>query len=248
MAGSNPNPDPRDDIYGLACVSYELLAGKHPFDRKPAHKAQEEGLVPPPILRLSRRRMRALERGLAFDREQRTPSVHEFLEELEQKPKARHWLRTSVAVLAVAVAVTAGLSWYTSAQQCAALDRDFLDGLRAEAKPALPALDRGYRDVLLEQGNEYLAEAAAGYDPALLSMGTTSALGAFTAMYGFDRQDAAADAGVMRVLEAYRTRADNLLEAGDAQGALAAADYGLATHPRHCALSSLKRRAQAMLE
>jgi serine/threonine protein kinase len=248
MGQGKVEPDPRDDIYGLACVSYELLAGKHPFGRKPAHKAKEEKLVPPTIPGLPKRRMRALARGLAFERAARTPSVHEFLEDLEQKPKARHWLRTGVAALGVAAAVTVGFTWYTSAQQCATVDREFLDELRAAAKPRLPSVDPSYRDVLLEQGGEYLAEAAESFDPTLLSVGVSSALGSFTGVYSFDRQDAAADAGVLRVLEAYRTRADSLLEAGDARGAITAADYGLAVHPRHCALSSLKRRAQALLD
>lgn len=248
MSDGKLEPDPRDDIYGLACVSYELLAGKHPFGRKPAHKARDEKLVPADIPGVPKRRMRALLRGLAFERENRAPSVHAFLEELEQKPKSRHWLRTAAAAVVVAGAVTAGLTWYTSAQQCAALDQEFLDRLRADAKPALPSTDPSYRDVLLEQGGEYLAEAAESFDPGLLSVGVSSALGSFLGMYGFNRQDAEADAGVLRVIEAYRARAARLLDAGDARGAIAAADYGLLVHPRHCALSSLKQRAQTMLQ
>ncbi len=76
-------PDPRDDIYALACVAYELLTGYHPFARKSAAKAKAEGLTPAPIKSLKRRQMRGLMRGLTFDREHRTPDVETFVEEIE---------------------------------------------------------------------------------------------------------------------------------------------------------------------
>jgi serine/threonine protein kinase len=75
-------PDQRDDVYGLACVAYELFAGKHPFNSNTALEALAAGMKPAPIPRLDARSWDALVRGLALRREQRTPSVAAFLKAL----------------------------------------------------------------------------------------------------------------------------------------------------------------------
>lgn len=76
-------PTPRDDLFALACITYELLAGRHPFGRVPASHAREAGMKPPRAPGLTDAQWRALERGLAFDGAQRPAGVEAFLRELD---------------------------------------------------------------------------------------------------------------------------------------------------------------------
>ena len=78
------DPDPRDDIYGLACVSYQLLAGgKHPYNKVAAAKIKELGIKPKPIKGLDRRQQRTLLKALSVERDERIPTVEKFLEGIQ---------------------------------------------------------------------------------------------------------------------------------------------------------------------
>ena len=96
------DPDPRDDIYALAIMAYQLFTSKHPYGKKSAPKAKEIGLSPDPIDKLDKRQNKAMARGLAFHRDDRSPSVEEFLDGLTKK-KSRAPLYALAASLLLVV-------------------------------------------------------------------------------------------------------------------------------------------------
>ncbi|HET9680114.1 MAG TPA: serine/threonine-protein kinase, partial [Gammaproteobacteria bacterium] len=95
-------PDPRDDIYALACISYELLSGKHPYNKLSAVKVKQKGLTPSPIPKLTKRQNRALREALTVERNERTASVDAFWEGLRpRKDYTWYYLGGSVAAVAL---------------------------------------------------------------------------------------------------------------------------------------------------
>jgi TonB family protein len=69
----------KDDVYSLACTSYRLLGGAHPFDGMPADKARDLGLTAAPIADLAPADWQLISRALSFDRAIRPHSVNSFI-------------------------------------------------------------------------------------------------------------------------------------------------------------------------
>jgi hypothetical protein len=74
--------DPRDDIYALACLAYQLLAGRHPFEQRSALVARGRNMRPRRPAGMRGDRWRALRRGLAWSRDQRDMAIEKWLEQL----------------------------------------------------------------------------------------------------------------------------------------------------------------------
>lgn len=75
---SGVTPDARDDVFSFACVAYELLAGRHPFDRRSSLEAREQGKTPPRVSILPAPEWLALLSALAWDREERPNDIEKL--------------------------------------------------------------------------------------------------------------------------------------------------------------------------
>jgi len=142
-------PDPRDDIYALACVAYMLLTGVHPFKGKSAKKSAEEKAIPKRIDSLSRGQWSALSGGLEFHRSDRIESVDKFRELLEPQSlvRQRHRVAALVAILAIVVLVPVSLSFYERVvEQRTMDDRGRLQAPIATAPAERPELTAAQQD------------------------------------------------------------------------------------------------------
>jgi serine/threonine protein kinase len=116
--------DPRDDLYALACLSYEMLAGEHPFGRLSSIEARDLGMHPSRPPGMTNRQWHGLELGLSWRREARSASVRDWLTMFDLAPVTERlpplipgkpinaqssWSR-AVAPAALIVTLIAGLS------------------------------------------------------------------------------------------------------------------------------------------
>ncbi len=104
-------PDPKDDIYSLACIVYELLSGKHPFDKKMALKAERGNLQPKQIPELSKNEFQALLHGLSFRREKRTTGAAQFYAELFAPKKTINEKYFKWSAIAVSIMVASFIAY-----------------------------------------------------------------------------------------------------------------------------------------
>src|SRR6202012_441126 len=82
--------DPRDDLYALACICYEILAGTHPFESRPATLARDYRVTSVRPEGLSGRQWRVLQKGLSWHRAGRSISVRLWMRQLIKETSQVH--------------------------------------------------------------------------------------------------------------------------------------------------------------
>lgn len=139
----NEEPDPRDDVYALACVAWKLMTGELPFKVKDPSAARNVAQLACPR-ELSRREFRALCHALQFVREKRTPSARQFLLEFSGAGGKVSWpvAASLAATITALIAAAAFFALHLGNQQTPAPPA----APAVAAAPLAPAPGQVFRD------------------------------------------------------------------------------------------------------
>ncbi len=78
--------DPRDDVFAIACITYQLLGGTHPYRGRLVHKAAQLGWRPAPLHILNSQQHALLMKALSFERSLRNVHLDELAAALSIQP------------------------------------------------------------------------------------------------------------------------------------------------------------------
>ncbi|MGQ0587124.1 MAG: bifunctional serine/threonine-protein kinase/formylglycine-generating enzyme family protein, partial [Gammaproteobacteria bacterium] len=152
-------PELIDDIYALGITAYEILTGKHPFNKKNAEEVMKAGLKPPVVPGLQRGQQRTLQRSVAFKREDRVKSCDDFLEGMRPRSIKDYGVHIMAGVIGLIAAV--GLTFFVlgkmSDARVTGMIAQFAQGQftdPAAAVAALNAMKPAERETAMQRGSK----------------------------------------------------------------------------------------------
>jgi serine/threonine protein kinase len=223
-------PDPRDDVYGLAVVACLLLTGHHPFYRYSAKEAHTQGFKPRRLEKLPRSIRNALIHGLEFEREKRTASANQFLQELNLRSRQEKSLKrrivefAAVSILLLLAFIGFNEYWYEESSQSILEDTTSI-------------ADAGVREKV-----ENLLEIAEVHTMVnrLMEPPGSSAFYAYQQVLELHKNNKQAHDGVLAIADHYERVARESLDSGDHGRAQQLVEKGLIALPAHEGLLLLK--------
>lgn len=224
-------PDPRDDIYALACVAYELLMGKHPFNRYPATQARTIRMVPDRPAGLNRRQWDALKAGLAFDGALRPATTEAFMRGLRDERSAvvrpAFWFALSGALV-----FSIGVTFFVT--------QSFTQTDAAVTATGTPA--RVLTDAEREKIGRLLETASIELESGFVfSPPGNNALESLLQVVELDASNAPARESLKRVAAKISIEAQSVLASGDSRAAADFVEIGLQADPANAELLQLRQ-------
>lgn len=226
-------PDPRDDVYGLSVVAYQLLTGHHPFDGLPAVLAKESGKRPVQLRKLSRDCRPSLLKGLEFERSKRTPNAAKFLEDINKIRRAKS-NRPRLLIGSIAFVFIIPLLYFSFLQ------------LGNKEEPQAPTENRWVDTSELEpetrQKVERLLEVARVHVMVgrLVEPPGSSALSAYRQVLDIHNNNLQAKIGLQKLGDHYYKLATKARNAGDQDIFELSLQKGLKAAPNHTGLLNLR--------